>query len=62
MGDLSKDGDGNVLTYSDGQGTTYERTPETVREQAFDVVHIDLTNRKLYTTRIGGGFDREFSW
>ena len=62
MGDLYKDGDGNVLTYSDGQGTTYERTPETVREQAFDVVHIDLTNRKLYTTRIGGGFDREYSW
>lgn len=49
-------------TYTDGQGNVYERTPGTVREQAFDVVHIDLENRKVYFTRFGGGFDREYDF
>lgn len=34
----------------------------TTDEQAFDVVQIDLTARKLYMTRIGGGSDREFTF
>lgn len=61
-GDLCKKGNGDVRTYTDGQGNVYERTPGTVREQAFDVVHIDLAAKKIYLTRFGGGFDREFSW
>lgn len=31
-------------------------------EQAFDIVQIDTDNRKIYTTRIGYGADREFSY
>lgn len=31
-------------------------------EQAFDVVSIDTTNRKIYCTRIGAGSNREFSY
>ena len=31
------------------------RTVGTINEQAFDVFHIDLVHRKLYSTRIGGG-------
>ena len=38
------------------------RTENTVNEQAFDVVHIDLTGRKIYMTRIGYGIDREFTF
>lgn len=43
----------------------------TINEQAIDVVQIDITNRKIYTTRIGGSMDdtaplenpdREFSF
>lgn len=34
----------------------------TTTEQAFDIFHVDITNRKIYATRIGGGFDREFSF
>lgn len=34
----------------------------TIDEQAFDVVDVDCTNRKIYCTRIGLGDDREFSW
>lgn len=33
-----------------------------VTEQAFDVVSIDTTNRKIYCTRIGAGSNREFSY
>ena len=60
-GDLYRDGSGNVYSYTI-DGTTYYRTPGTVREQAFDVVHIDLEEKKVYMTRIGGGADREFSF
>lgn len=38
------------------------RTYGTVNEQAFDIVSIDKTNRKIYLTRIGGGSDREISY
>lgn len=34
----------------------------TSTEQAFDVFNIDTANRKIYTTRIGAGEDREFSY
>lgn len=34
----------------------------TINEQAFDVVDVDCTNRKIYCTRVGLGSDREFSW
>lgn len=38
------------------------RTPGTATEQAFDVVHVDITNRKLYFTRIGAGNNRIFDF
>lgn len=60
-GDLYRDGSGNIYSYTI-DGTTYYRTPGTVREQAFDVVHIDIDAKKVYMTRIGGGADREFSF
>ena len=43
-------------------GAAEPRTVGTIEEQAFDVVHIDLTARKVYMTRIGGGSDREFTF
>lgn len=51
-----------------------DRTVGTINEQAFDVFHIDTSNKKIYVTRIGGGKnnvrngsdytlnDREFSY
>lgn len=40
----------------------YEMTEGTTTEQAFDIVQIDKTNRKIYMTRIGAGSDREFEY
>ena len=40
----------------------YDRTIGTINEQCFDVVNVDLVNRKIYLTRIGAGLDREFSF
>ena len=34
----------------------------TTTEQAFDIYHIDTVSRKIYTTRIGAGSNREFSY
>lgn len=48
-----------MIEYS---GSQLARTCGTITEQAFDVVQIDLTNRKLYLTRVGAGSDREFSF
>ncbi len=42
--------------------TSAPRQVGTTEEQAFDVVQVDLTARKVYMTRIGGGSDREFSF
>lgn len=61
-GDLYKNGSGVNMTFEDEEGNTIERTPGTIYEQAFDVVHIDLENRKVYMTRFGGGLDREFDF
>lgn len=38
------------------------RTSGTTTEQAFDVYHVDTSNKKIYVTRIGAGSDREFSY
>ncbi len=38
------------------------KTAGTVTEQAFDVIHIDTANRKLYATRIGAGEDRQWDY
>ena len=43
-------------------GSQLTRTIGTITEQAFDVVQIDLSNRKIYLTRIGAGSDREFNF
>lgn len=39
-----------------------ERTAGTVNEQAFDVVQIDASAKRIYMTRIGYGNDRTFSF
>lgn len=39
---------------------TYHREENSISEQAFDVVQIDLAARKCYLVRIGCGEDREF--
>ena len=46
----------------DGTPTSSPRTKGTTDEQAFDVIQIDFSNRKIYCTRIGYGSDREFSY
>ena len=45
-----------------GEGSGQPRTKGTITEQAFDVFHIDTTNRNIYATRIGFGSDRNFSY
>ena len=50
---------GGSLAYLDPNDGSI-RTEDTVTEQAFDVYTIDTTNRKVRTTRIGGGIgDRD---
>lgn len=39
-----------------------ENTVGTYKEQAFDVVQVDTTERKIYMTRIGYGEDRQFTY
>lgn len=55
-----------ILTTTDAYGmnddTHVTRTAGTISEQAFDVFHIDITNRKIWLTRIGGGSDRDFDF
>lgn len=58
-GDLCWNGN-ELYTYTNDWGFTEERTPGTIREQAFDVVQIDRERRIVHCTRIGGGLDREF--
>jgi hypothetical protein len=38
------------------------RAKGTTNEQAFDAINIDLTNRKIYFTRIGAGSDAIFDF
>lgn len=45
-----------------GAVTNVPREKDTINEQAFDVFTIDTVNKKIYTTRIGYGADREFSY
>lgn len=40
----------------------HERVPLTITEQSFDVVHIDITARKIYMERVGYGSNREFTF
>lgn len=54
-----------VVTTSDAgirQDYSQDRSVGTFREQAFDVVDVDLDQRMLYLTRIGAGEDRELSF
>lgn len=60
-GDLYKSSTTNY-TFVDEHGNIIERAPGTIYEQAFDVVHIDLEDRKVYLTRMGAGLDREYSF
>ena len=45
-----------------GELVNVPRTKGTVDEQAFDVIQFDLTNRKIFCTRIGYGSDRQFTY
>ena len=45
-----------------GELVNVPRELNTVNEQAFDIIQIDLDNKKIYCTRIGYGQDREFSF
>lgn len=53
-----------IITESDGIDS--ERQPNrslgTITEQAFEVVQIDVTTKRIYCTRIGDGNDRTFSF
>lgn len=51
-----------IATTCDAFTGTPTKTAGTVTEQAFDVIHIDTANRKMYATRIGAGEDREWSY
>lgn len=46
----------------DGVATTVPRVNTGINGQAFDVVQIDYSHRKIYCTRIGSGSDREFTY
>ena len=70
-GHMHKDADGtsdNVLyigttcdCYNDSDPNV-DRVVGTTTEQAFDVVNIDATNRKITLVRIGGGNNRSFDY
>lgn len=51
-----------IATTCDTFTGTPTKTVGTYTEQAFDVIHIDTTNKKMYATRIGAGNDREWSY
>lgn len=57
-----------LSTACDGRGRysacddLYERNKGEFSEQAFDVVQVDTKNRKVFLTRIGAGYDREYSY
>lgn len=40
----------------------YKRKKREITEQAFDIVQVDTTNRRVYLTRIGCGSDRSYSY
>lgn len=54
----------NIVTTSDALYTSdgYGRQAGTVSEGAFDIVSIDTNNRIINCTRIGGGYDRQFTY
>ena len=52
-----------ISTTTDAKGQALvQRYTRNELEQAFDVVNIDITNRKIYMTRVGYGKDREISY
>ena len=52
----------STTTDAIGQKPPYTMTYGTDTEQAFDVVTIDTSAKKIYFTRVGAGSDREFSY
>lgn len=48
--------------FAEYESSSLTRTRGTITEQAFDVVQIDTTNRKIYMTRVGAGEDRVFDY
>lgn len=53
-----------IVTTSDMLGSLNQsvRTAGTINEQAFDVIQIDTTAKRIYMTRIGYGNDRVFAY
>ncbi|MDE7107629.1 MAG: metallophosphoesterase [Clostridiales bacterium] len=57
-----------LSTACDGRGRyapcddLYERNKGEFSEQAFDVVQVDTSKRKVFLTRIGAGYDREYTY
>ena len=51
-----------ITTACDAHLGNMTRTRNTVLEQCFDVVQIDMTNRAIYLTRIGAGSDRTYTY
>lgn len=45
--------------YTNTTHPQHEMVKGTTTEQAFDVFSVEKTNKKIYTTRIGVGKDRE---
>ena len=48
-----------IFAYSTWDGAV-KREKRTITEQAFDVVQVDQKNRKVFLTRIGAGYNREY--
>ena len=63
---IVQDGIRNIFTTTDAydynEDSSTDREEGTYTEQAFDVFQIDVNARKIYTTRIGAGLDREFDF
>jgi predicted MPP superfamily phosphohydrolase len=51
----------SIGSYRASPKDNYTMTSGTDTEQAFDIVQIDKTNRKIYMTRVGAGLSREFT-
>ena len=61
-GDLYMNASREHYTFVDENDNTITRNVGTIYENAFDVIHVDSVNRKIYCTRIGAGVDREFDF
>ena len=45
-----------------GDETTYDKTQNTAKDTAFNVITIDTKSKKIYATNYGAGIDREIDY